>query len=242
MALKILPYKLGSQSAKALAKALGVKRLIPGGGYRPKQFVNILNWGNSGAFTHGRMLNNGEAIRNASNKLAAFRLFKDAGLPTPEFTTSKDEATKWQRKGFRVVCRTLLNSHSGRGIVIAQPDEDIPYAPLYTKYTKKDKEFRIHVFKGRVIDVCEKRRKSGTEGSSLIRTLNNGWVYCREGVYFSDANKQLAIRAVQTLGLDFGAVDLIMKDERVFILEVNSAPGLQGTTLNRYVEALRQYV
>ena len=42
------------------------------------------------------------------------------------------------------------------------------------------------------------------------------------------------------LGLDFGAVDLLLtSDLRVMVLEVNSAPGLSGSTLSKYVEAFK---
>jgi glutathione synthase/RimK-type ligase-like ATP-grasp enzyme len=242
--LKILPYKLGSKSAKDLARSLRVKRIIPGGNYRPPARALIVNWGNSKHLVnHLNVLNKPQAIATASNKLRAFQAMKAAGVTTPEFTTSKEVAQEWQEDGFRVMCRTLLNSHSGKGIIVAQPDDALPYAPLYTKYTKKEKEFRVHVFKGRIIDICEKRKRHGhEEGNSLIRTLNNGWVYCRENVNIAELGKNLSIAAVRALGLDFGAVDLIARGNNYYVLEVNCAPGLQGTTLQKYAEALRTYV
>lgn len=241
--LKLLPYKLASNSAKELARALGIKRIIPGGSYRPKASTIVLNWGNSKAFTHPRMINKSQAVSIASNKLRALQTMKQAGITVPEFTTSKEAASEWQEDGYRVVCRTLLNSHSGKGIVICSPDEPLPYAPLYTKYTKKDKEYRVHVFKCKIIDVCEKRKRRGTDTvNNLVRTLNNGWVYCRDNVTLSELGKDLSIRAVNALGLDFGAVDLISRGEHYYVLEVNSAPGLQGSTLRAYVEAIRKYV
>jgi len=44
--------------------------------------------------------------------------------------------------------------------------------------------------------------------------------------------------AVNCLGLDFGAVDIIynQKKDVSFVLEVNTAPGLEGSTLNEYVK------
>jgi D-alanine-D-alanine ligase-like ATP-grasp enzyme len=51
-----------------------------------------------------------------------------------------------------------------------------------------------------------------------------------------------SISAVNTLGLDFGAVDLIVaKDGRVYVLEVNTAPGIEGITLEKYVKAFQNY-
>ena len=241
--LKIRPYKLGSQSAKLIAQSLRVKRLRENSRYVPPRWATVLNWGSSKPMSHANIINRPEAVKRATNKLTALTTMKAAGVSVPDFTSDKAIAAEWQEDGYRVVARTLLGSHSGNGIVICQPDDPLVNAPLYTKYTKKDKEYRVHVFKGKVIDMCEKRRRSGSEVSnSLVRTLNNGWVYCRSNVMLSDAAKQLAIKAVESLGLDFGAVDLIAKDERYYVLEVNTAPGLQGSTLQAYVNILRQYV
>lgn len=241
--LKIKPYKIYSKSAKELARSLGVKRIKEHSRYRPTPRTTVLNWGSTTSPVYPNMLNKPSAIAIASNKLRAFQAMKAAGVTIPDFTTSKEVAQEWQEDGFRVMCRTLLNSHSGKGIVVAQPDDNLPYAPLYTKYTKKEKEFRVHVFKGRIIDICEKRKRSGApEGSSLIRTLNNGWVYCRENINIAEIGKTLSINAVKALNLDFGAVDLISRGDSYYVLEVNCAPGLSGTTLRKYTEALRQYV
>jgi glutathione synthase/RimK-type ligase-like ATP-grasp enzyme len=241
--LKILPYKLYSKSAKDLAQALRVKRIRPSGSYRPSARTTVVNWGSSRAFAHSNMLNKPQAIAMATNKLYALQKMKEAGVSVPDFTTDKAVAQEWQEDGFRVVCRTILTGHSGQGIVIAQPDEPITSAPLYTKYTKKDKEYRVHVFKGKILDVCEKRKRSGMEGAnSLVRTLNNGWVYCRQSVVLPDVAKTLSLNAVKALGLDFGAVDIIARGDKFYCLEVNSAPGIQGTTLQKYVEALREYI
>lgn len=242
--LKILPYKIGSESARDLARALRVKRIIPGGRYVPGNRTTVLNWGNSNPhFSHARMLNKPSAVKIASNKLSSFQVLKNAGVSVPDFTTDKNVAMEWQEDDYRVVVRHKLQAHSGQGIQICQPEESLPYAPLYTKYTKKDKEFRVHVFGGRVIDWSEKCRRSGAEPTNnLIRNHANGWVFCREGKYLPDFASGLSVRAVQALGLDFGAVDVIVRGDRAYILEVNTAPGIEGTTLNAYVQELRRYV
>lgn len=115
--------------------------------------------------------------------------------------------------------------------------------PLYTKYIKKSREFRVHIFRGRVIDVQEKRKRQevpNDEVNYLIRNSHNGWVFCRDGVDCPDSILDLSIRAVSTLGLDFGAADIGWNDHygRGYIFEVNTAPGLEGTTLDKYYEAI----
>ena len=244
--LKLRPYRIGSKSAKLLAEALRIKRIRPDSSYVPPARATVVNWGSSRSshtLSKAKVLNAPQAVSRASNKLIAFQYMKNAGLSIPDFTTDKNTAAEWQEDGFKVVARKILTGHSGDGIVIAQPDDVLVDAPLYTKYTKKEKEYRVHVFDGRVIDVCEKRKRRGAEDSHpYVRTLNNGWVFCRTDVCIADVGKQLAIDAVRSLGLDFGAVDLIYRSNKHYVLEVNSAPGLQGQTLESYIKEFRRYV
>ena len=46
--------------------------------------------------------------------------------------------------------------------------------------------------------------------------------------------------AIKVLGLDFGAVDIIYnkQEDKWYVLEVNTAPGIYGTTLDKYVNAI----
>jgi len=46
------------------------------------------------------------------------------------------------------------------------------------------------------------------------------------------------LASVMALGLDFGAVDIVYNenDNKAYVLEINTAPGLSGTTLEKYVE------
>jgi glutathione synthase/RimK-type ligase-like ATP-grasp enzyme len=69
-------------------------------------------------------------------------------------------------------------------------------------------------------------------------------VFCHDKVKpLSEAAKEASIRAVAALGLDFGGVDiLVKKDGSCAVLEVNSAPGIEGTTLDKYAEAINATV
>lgn len=118
-------------------------------------------------------------------------------------------------------------------------------APLYTKYIKKANEYRIHVFDGVVIDIQQKRKRQEIPNEEInyqIRNHTNGWVYCHDNVQCPSIAVDNAIRAVAVLGLDFGAVDVGYNDnnEAACVYEVNTAPGLEGTTLEKYREALER--
>lgn len=237
---KIFPYKAGSASAKSIAKALSVKRLKEQSSFTPPSSAVVLNWGCSTLpHTHCLVVNKPEAVALAANKLLTFQALNRAGIPIPEFTTAQHTAQAWSNSGSRVFARKKLTGHNGEGIVIVEVGQAVPHAPLYTKYKRKEHEYRVHVFGGKVIDVTEKRRRNDA-GSGFIRNLDNGWVYCRSDVRPHANVLSYAIKAVQALGLDFGGVDVIEKDGNVFIIEVNTAPGVVNTTLSAYVNAIKE--
>lgn len=207
----------------------------------------VVNWGSSEPFTdipYCRILNNPDAVRLASNKLYTFGQWRRFGVACPEWTTEMDVAKEWAaKKSTTVFCRTRLQSHSGDGIVIANLASEVVNAPLYTKYIKKKKEFRVHVFNGKVIDVQEKRRSSASPDSSfLIRNHANGFVFCRDDIIEPSDLRETGLNAVAALGLDFGAVDIVYNEhyDKCYALEVNSAPGLEGTTLQIYTDTIKE--
>lgn len=78
----------------------------------------------------------------------------------------------------------------------------------------------------------------------LVKSNKNGWRFSRIAV--GDVNTDIiaiAKKAVVAIGLDFGAVDCAIDyDERAWVIEVNTGPGLQGGTLTSYVETLEEYI
>lgn len=176
------------------------------------------------------------------NKIQQLQRFKEHNVSCPKFATSLDELKSLDAR--TVFARKLINGTNGRGIVEFNPGDggDPPRAPLYTEYVPKKSEYRFHVFGGKVIDVQEKRKRRGFEAerNTRIRNVNNGYVYCRDGVSPPDGAADLAIRAVAACGYQYGAVDLIYNEKRgqCYVLEVNSRPGLMGTTLDKYIDAM----
>lgn len=236
--IRVYPYKQGSRSATALARALGIKVLrLRNSKFRKRPNDLIINWGAS--HTPWESINDRNAVANASNKLNSFHRLKEAEISIPEFWTNKADIPE---DAYPIVCRTLLNSHSGRGIVVAETPEELVNCPLYVKYIKKQDEFRVHVFFNEVILIQQKKRKLGCENPNWqIRNHANGFVFARAGVETPTQVTEEAKKAVLALGLDFGAVDVVWnaRRETAYILEVNTAPGLEGTTVTDYANALR---
>ena len=69
-----------------------------------------------------------------------------------------------------------------------------------------------------------------------------GWIFCKNNIKHIDSVKKLAIKAVETLGLDFGAVDVLFYNEKPYILEVNTAPGIEGSTLTNYANTFLSFM
>jgi glutathione synthase/RimK-type ligase-like ATP-grasp enzyme len=176
------------------------------------------------------------------NKVQQFERFKEAGVSTPKYALSDREARNIDCK--TLFARALINSTGGRGITeFERAAEQYPRAPLYTEYIPKKAEYRVHVFNGEVIDVQQKKKRRAFDTDTRdtrVRNLANGYVYTREGIVAPVGMDTLAVNAVNAVGYSYGAVDIIYNEKRnqCFVLEVNSRPGLMGTTLEKYTEAL----
>lgn len=246
----IYPYKGASRSAKALAEASKSRRIKHVG----SRFVNtpnkmVINWGSSTmpdkVAEGGHVLNNHLAVRRAGNKLNAFRRMEAQGVSVPQYTDDRDTASYWVRHGHIVVCRKKLNGYGGDGIVIATTEQELVAAPLYTMYTKKKSEWRVHIFRDEIIMLQRKARRLDVPDEDVnwqVRNHANGFIFEHMEVNPPVQVVDEATKATSALALDFGAVDVIFNehDERAYVLEVNCAPGLEGTTLDRYAGAIER--
>lgn len=246
--MKILPYKMYSASAKALANALGVKRVRKEG--KPLRVRGMLiNWGNSKVkrqINADKIVNSYEAVNRASNKLETFRALQDF-VDIPDYTTNKAVAESWlDTDKVCVVARAKLRGHSGEGITLHGKGSVLPDVPLYTRYIPKMKEYRLHVMNGDVFFVQEKKRRLDVPDDDVnwqVRNHANGFNYANQDVQLPPHAEHHAVAAIAALNLDFGAVDMIYnaKQNKYFVLEINTAPGLFGTTLEKYVEQFLKF-
>jgi glutathione synthase/RimK-type ligase-like ATP-grasp enzyme len=226
MKLRVVPYRPGSYSARLLAEKLSEKVGQKVWRGRPKFGHDNLLWGKPG--------------HPATDKRATFKILEEAGVSCVPNTTSKEEATKWLQANKTVFARSA-GGQGGSGIVVVQPPaEELPDAELYTQYVKKKKEFRVHVVNNNVVAVQEKRKKSGVDANPLVRSHTNGWVFCFKNIVEPNGLRVLGLNAVRAVGLDFGAVDIIYNalQDKCYVLEVNTAPGLCNTTATVYADAI----
>lgn len=244
----IYPYKPYSKGARALARGLRTRRIKhEGSAFRGRQTKTVINWGSSELpeeVLKCQILNPPHLVKRASHKEMFFKhvtdLQRSGETLVPEFTCSQEEARGWVQDGIPIMARTLLEASSGRGIVYITSPEEMVYAPLYVKYIKKSHEYRVHIFRGRVFDVQRKARRTEDTEEDVnwkIRTHTNGFIFIRNTQPPQQQVIDKALRVMEILELDFGAVDVIWNThyERAYVLEVNTAPGLEETTLDNYV-------
>lgn len=123
------------------------------------------------------------------------------------------------------------------------PQDMVP-AKLYSKYVKKTHEYRVHIFGDDVIQVDRKARRLDVQDEDVnwrVRNNDNGFTYCRNVQCPQDIQDQ-AIKAIQMCGLDFGAVDVLWNErqQKAYVCEVNTAPGLEGITLDNYLKEIKE--
>lgn len=165
-----------------------------------------------------------------------------------------------------IVCRTHDRGHAGSGIVLKTVDEirsldSLPSASVYTLAVPKRREYRVHIGRYRggsahVIDITRKVRRDGMDegvndpNRPFVWNHDNGFIFERGSVIRDMSNdptlikriSDMAAQAVIALGLRFGAVDIVVEqggrlpEANIYVLEVNTSPGMSETTLNRYCE------
>lgn len=190
---------------------------------------------------HPKSLRKNLLYGDCKDKITQYEYFKAQDIPALTFTKSYQEALQWVKDGITVVARTLTRSSEGKGIVVAETEEALAKAPVYTQYRKKKREFRVHVYEDKVVCVLEKRKKKGFDGvDHKIRNTANGYVFCRQDVVEPEGIRELALAASKVTASKFKGVDIGFNEKlnQLFVIEVNSAPGMEGTTVKEYANAI----
>jgi glutathione synthase/RimK-type ligase-like ATP-grasp enzyme len=206
----------------------------------------ILRWGSTENFSRlrGRLeLNSLESVKNASDKYKMMKILTESGIPTCEVL--------FDPFGFTYELNDILDRFRDEngGFFIRGANHQVRYddtvktGDLYlTKpLENKRREYRVHVFNGEVIAIYEKIPND--ESVKMFKSHNCSFKLRNiENCRLTKENQETCIKAVNSLGLLFGGIDLMRdKDQNIFISEVNSAPALNSTNIDRYVEKITEY-
>ncbi len=174
------------------------------------------------------------------SKLEQYQYFNEKGLSSIEHTTDVSVAEGWQAQGHTVMCRKTVHGQTGSGIVVCSPNDILPEAKVYTKYISHKREFRVNLFKGKVVNVREKKRKLGSTGDFHIRNLANGYTTTKCFNY-PEALVVLAEAASKASESDFVGADIGFNElkNKAFLIEINSGPAIEGSSVADFVNAIK---
>lgn len=203
----------------------------------------VANWGRRRA---NSLLNRDTSM--SSNKLQMRIAFHRYGVKAPLYLTFKqvrDSLVNEEGKTF--VARSTYHTQ-GKGLYIIRTVEDL-YKALTNKkrpatmimeWVNKTDEYRVHVFEGKVIRISRK----GYEDGEII----GGYITLKPHPDMPrDELRKQAKLAIEATGLDFGAVDIMVRHgenhsiEDLWVTEVNSSPGLGGSMPRLYATKIKEY-
>lgn len=229
-------------TAKKVAKEINAEYCDASCGVEGK-YTMVFRYGNSFSPTPTPMpsiiINPFYAIQNASRKLEARQKLLSLGIPAPQLYFSWNIS----QENLPVIARPRRHMKGRDFHLIENMDKAIEFAKkgyYLQEVIDKDREYRIFVFKDRILEIDVKLKNENPNHDGMIRTHRLGWHNSR--VPMNDVNSNLrayARAAVTSLNLDFGAADCCTsKDGGISIFEVNSAPAL----IDRKIKILSRYM
>lgn len=214
-----------------------------------------------------RLLNSQDMVRKASNKRQARVTFHEAGVPSPKLTLRAADLTS---ADLPVVGRTSYHK-KGEGFWFCKTSQDAQRAVRsgathFLQFIPNTHEYRVHLFVRTKALNKDKREAKDYVSAKLVEKVwqgrgnpdpdqpqknhEFGWVFLgpqNKRDEELDVVRMAAKQAIASLGLDFGAVDVMysIRSKEPFVLEVNSTPSLsddQASTCSVYAERLMRII
>ncbi|POU69497.1 30S ribosomal protein S6--L-glutamate ligase [Pantoea sp. PSNIH4] len=182
-------------------------------------------------------LNESVAITRARDKLRSLQLLARQGIdmPVTGFAHSPDDTSDLiDMVGGAPLVVKLVEGTQGIGVVLAetrQAAESVIDAfrglnahILVQEFIKeaKGRDIRCLVIGNEVVAAIEREAKEGDFRSNLQR---GGRARCVE---ITPREREIAVKAAATLGLDVAGVDILRAQRGPLVMEVNASPGLEG--------------
>lgn len=176
-------------------------------------------------------------VFRTKNKIRTLQMLNHFGIPVPKtHVVAEPEFLSDVTRDFTfpVIIKTIFGTH-GTGVFIAESMRSL--SPIVEYLTKREhgpvkvqeyiaeaqgKDIRIFVCGKRIVAAMERSAKEGEfranfhKGGSVLEAI------------LSKEEKDLALKATATLGLDIAGVDILRTKTGPKIIEVNSNPGLEG--------------
>lgn len=182
-------------------------------------------------------LNESVAITRARDKLRSMQILAREGidLPITGFAHSPDDTSDLiALVGGAPLVVKLVEGTQGIGVVLAETQQaaesvidafrGLNAHILVQEYIREANgcDIRLLVIGKRVVAAIERQAKPGEFRSNLHR----GGTARKVNITAQERN--IAIRAAMTLGLDIAGVDILRAERGPLVMEVNASPGLEG--------------
>jgi len=163
-------------------------------------------------------------------KLAQLQQLTKAGVLVPEFLADKTAKVPWYP------CLGRRFKHTGgKDIKLYLQPTDINYqgaSDFYVRFVPSVREWRTWIWRGEALANYEKvLAHKELLDLGVGRNERNGFGFeYRDSESYPRAIPKVAVDAVAACKLDFGAVDMLEgTDGKFYVLEVNTAPGANGS-------------
>ena len=174
-------------------------------------------------------------IIKAKNKLKSMQIMSHYNIPIPKTTVIRygkyvDLAVN-SVGGMPVIVKTPFGSY-GEGVTIVESKRGLKSmlnwkeSSMYMiqEFVKDSKgsDIRVFVVGGKIVGTMMRRARRG-EFRSNIELGGKG-----EKVEITDEEKEISLKAVQALDLEYGGVDILRSKRGPVILEINCNPGFKA--------------
>lgn len=200
----------------------------------------LIRWGNlQGDDDAEIILNRKPALKNTLDKEKTFSILKLNRVRRPAFAYLKPTSR------FPLIAKSFWEDPGKSGIKLVRnyPEAVQSKADFFTEFIEVVKKYRAHVFNLKVFCLTKKIPVKSNTGFNKPEGV---WQY-EEIPQDMDVDSQkattLAIRAIYTLGLDFGEVFIgINPNGRPYVLDVKPAPRLTPRTAEKFKKTLSAYL
>jgi hypothetical protein len=200
----------------------------------------LIRWGSSCTGSFSKELNSAQGVANASNKGKMMRLLKANTLiqTAPVSMICDGERYDGSPDDYVYVrTTTTMNVEYGKF-------RDLASRAIYVSkpLINRAHEYRVQVFNGKIVGIYEK--KPHQQDTRLFKSWNCHFYKLDPAVCTCrEKGQAMAIEAVKTMGLLFGGVDLVKTtDNKYYVIEVNSSPGLNSLNVDKWADMMLEYV
>jgi hypothetical protein len=182
----------------------------------------LVSWGAYGAREYlGNWLNH----KIHANKLNQLIKLSEASVPVPKFMPGMPGQAGWYAR--------KIKHRDGNDLAKKLMEGD-----FYVKHVDTTKEYRVHVFKGKILRASLKVPLND-KAKLPFRTGDNWGFSSKNYASLLGPCGDAALAAVAAIKYDFGGVDVALTPGgKAVVFEVNAAPWLGGDAARRYAKAI----